>query len=759
MACNCTNSILSNCSDQDLLELAGIISSLGCGPLGTNLTYMPDPTGGTMSSSTGTPAFIPLVNETNAGLVSPELYSMILNSGSLAHPAVTIGEANGLSIDVATQVLNLALASSTSTGALSFTDWNNFSNKEDEANKQNSMVYDGTGIKFPTVDAVNIQANNLARAVIATGFLDTTDAFRLSRVDDNTLGISASQFGIAFSQRFKTPPYVPSDGIVNITARNIPLSAIGLTGTGTAVKFVGYRQSDDSIIFSDTQLIQSPSVCQLGIVLVKYDAGVTSFIDANRTTVTMPDVAAYSNLDTSSTGVRAVVSIAAIPGTLSHSNTSGQLIGISVAWGTSNNDVQYIQPSSPTSFTRLHPGNKLTATPPATFTTLDPLRYWNGSALIPIAGSPNQATVQRLLFTVHGNFVWQYGEVLYTNLIAAQNNILQATFTNIIPEGTFAEVGRMAITVGCTDLASGNAQYYPTNSGGGSSGGSSGSTIWGSITGNLYDQLDLYEVIVSDDPIPVTLAPNKTFGKWVNGQTIPAGMNLRQLIIDACTEYLNPAFSSFDVSGQATTVEVGTTLSGVKVFNWSITQNSGVVSTVDIIDNTGSTILVDDTPNDGSQAVTVNTITLNSSGTTQSWKLTGNNSNGPSINSGNFVVTSLFNRYWGATPTLITDPSDGTANRLYALGLPSIAFKTNGANTFTLVTGTTYKDFVVILPPGITITSVVDTGNLNANLTQYYILSSVTLKDAGGTNRAYNQYTLRLGAQYSISTNHVITTT
>jgi len=79
MACNCTDSILSNCSNEDLLALAGIISSLGCGPLGTNLTYMPAPTNGTILSSTGTPAFVSLANAINAGLLSPALYTKLVN--------------------------------------------------------------------------------------------------------------------------------------------------------------------------------------------------------------------------------------------------------------------------------------------------------------------------------------------------------------------------------------------------------------------------------------------------------------------------------------------------------------------------------------------------------------------------------------------------------------------------------------------------------------------------------------------------------
>ncbi len=357
----------------------------------------------------------------------------------------------------------------------------------------NNTNYDGTGTNIPKVDAVNELANNIARALTATGFIDTTDSFVLSRVDDFTLGIGASQFGIVFSQRLKTPPFVPSDAVKHLTARNVPLSAIGLTGTGTAIKFVGYRGADDTIVFSDTQYIQSPAVCQLGIVLVKYDAGVTSFIDTLRTTITIPDVAAYSNLETASTKVKASANISAIAGTLSHSNSTGELVGISVAWGTSNNDIRPIPSSgvAATAFTRLHPGNALSITPPAVFTVLEPTQSWNGTALTPIPGNPNQASVQRLLFTVRGNFVWQYGEKIYTNLVAAQNNILQAPFTNILPEGTFAEIGRMAITVGCTDLNSSLAQYYPTGAGGGGGTSPVSPTAWGFISGSIDDQLDL----------------------------------------------------------------------------------------------------------------------------------------------------------------------------------------------------------------------------------------------------------------------------
>jgi hypothetical protein len=62
-----------------------------------------------------------------------------------------------------THTFNLPTASATNRGALSSADWTTFNSKQDAlgftaentANKQNSLAVDGTGTKFPTVDAVN----------------------------------------------------------------------------------------------------------------------------------------------------------------------------------------------------------------------------------------------------------------------------------------------------------------------------------------------------------------------------------------------------------------------------------------------------------------------------------------------------------------------------------------------------------------------------------------------------------------------------
>jgi hypothetical protein len=55
------------------------------------------------------------------------LQSQVTSLIAQAHDAVTLGNANGLSLSG--QILSLALASSTSTGALSAFDWDTFNNK------------------------------------------------------------------------------------------------------------------------------------------------------------------------------------------------------------------------------------------------------------------------------------------------------------------------------------------------------------------------------------------------------------------------------------------------------------------------------------------------------------------------------------------------------------------------------------------------------------------------------------------------------
>lgn len=240
-------------------------------------------------------------------------------------------------------------------------------------------------------------------------------------------------------------------------------------------------------------------------------------------------------------------------------------------------------------------------------------------------------------------------------------------------------------------------------------------------------------------------------GGLASGSAI-LGSSYDAILESILVPYVSPVFTSFNISGQSATVEVGTTLSGSKTFTWAITLNSGVVSTINIYDNTATTTLATNTPNDGSQSATITTLQLNSNGATQSWKGIGNNSS-PSgtFNSSNFVVTSRYYRFFGASSTSPTTSANVRA-------LPSSTFHT-GASTFTLATGTTAIKFVVALPPSVTISSVIDTGNLNADITSEFILTgTINVLDAGSTNRSYNIYEYNIGTPYPVSSNLSITT-
>lgn len=228
-------------------------------------------------------------------------------------------------------------------------------------------------------------------------------------------------------------------------------------------------------------------------------------------------------------------------------------------------------------------------------------------------------------------------------------------------------------------------------------------------------------------------------------------IELQDLLDDVFYPAVAPAFTSFSVSGQSTTIEVGTTLSGSKTFTWAISLGTGTVSFIDIYDITAASTLLADTANDGSQAQTITTIQLNSNGATQSWRGVGKNTNPvENFNSSAFTVTSRFFRFFGPASA---SPTNSTEVR----GLSSSAFQTSGS--FSLETGSTLTKFVVALPPSVTITSVIDLDALNANITSEYVLTgTINVLDAGSTNRSYNIYEMNVGVPYSSSHTHQITT-
>lgn len=263
----------------------------------------------------------------------------------------------------------------------------------------------------------------------------------------------------------------------------------------------------------------------------------------------------------------------------------------------------------------------------------------------------------------------------------------------------------------------------------------------------------LYQLLLeSDVPNYTGTSPTTvTVGGLPAGSSI-SGQSIHQILQSILAPYVVPVWNSFSISGQSTTVEVGTSLSGSKTFTWSITSHSGVVSTIDIFNVNTSANLVNNTPNDGSQAATITTIQLNTDGATQAWRgiLHDTGTSPSNINSSNFTVTGRFLRFYGSSSA---EPTNSATVR----GLPSNASHTSG-NSFTFTTGTTNKIFTIALPPGYTLNQVTDVTALNANITSQFDSSTISVLDAGSTSRSYNVYIMTNSIPYATSHTFSITT-
>ena len=84
--------------------------------------------------------------------------------------------------------ISMPQATTSVSGYLSSTDFTTFTNKENSANKQNSLVVDGTGTKFPTVDAVNTGISGAVSNVVNLTGNQSINGQKSFINNDTTLG-------------------------------------------------------------------------------------------------------------------------------------------------------------------------------------------------------------------------------------------------------------------------------------------------------------------------------------------------------------------------------------------------------------------------------------------------------------------------------------------------------------------------------------------------------------------------------------------
>jgi len=140
------------------------------------------------------------------------------------HNAVTIGTANGLSLS--TQVLSLALASTSTTGALSSTDFNTFNNKQAQINGTGFVKASGTTISYDNSTyylASNpsgfITSSSLSSYLPLSGGTLTGSLSGTSATFSST--VTANSFFESSDSRLKIiiKDYIQLKGIENVAAR------------------------------------------------------------------------------------------------------------------------------------------------------------------------------------------------------------------------------------------------------------------------------------------------------------------------------------------------------------------------------------------------------------------------------------------------------------------------------------------------------------------------------------------------------------
>ena len=128
--------------------------------------------------------------------------------------------------------------------------------------------------------------------------------------------------------------------------------------------------------------------------------------------------------------------------------------------------------------------------------------------------------------------------------------------------------------------------------------------------------------------------------------------------------YAAPAFTAFGITGQASVIEVGTTIGGGNVtFTWS-TSNSGNVqaNSISIVDTTAGVTLASGLANTGSDVISIGSIT-NNAPASQIWTINGVNTHSQGF-SRTFTVQWEWRVYVGTSTNVVL-----TANQIKALSV------------------------------------------------------------------------------------------
>lgn len=197
--------------------------------------------------------------------------------------------------------------------------------------------------------------------------------------------------------------------------------------------------------------------------------------------------------------------------------------------------------------------------------------------------------------------------------------------------------------------------------------------------------VDLNEYQVSTDNPVNSGIPNIYAGQsptTVVVEDFPVGTNILGMSYDDLFQniyapYVAPFFTSFIISGQVQTVEVGETLSGSKSFAWAFSNPSNITAnSMAILDVTSGVTLASSISIVSPYSVDIGTVQqiIPSS---YSWRGQATNTQSAIVNSSNFTVSWFWRKYWGTSISTTLNES-----QIEALTSSALASTENGSYSF-----------------------------------------------------------------------------
>ncbi len=198
-----------------------------------------------------------------------------------------------------------------------------------------------------------------------------------------------------------------------------------------------------------------------------------------------------------------------------------------------------------------------------------------------------------------------------------------------------------------------------------------------------------------------TTDPGSSFGNYTNLNPVPStiggiaagstfsNQTMQQMWDALLYPFQVPQFTSFNINGQSTTLEVGETVNNIsRTFNWS-TYNSGNITpnTVSINNITGGTVvLASGLVNDGNETITLPSPITYTAQASHVWQITATRTNASTM-SDNYQINWRWRRFWGTSNNAIL-----TESQIESFAGNSLSTSING--TFSMAAGG-YKYFAV----------------------------------------------------------------